>query len=510
MKNEIINIEDLSDSKELMMQKSPPIVLGSICIIMVVVLLSVIMMSFFNIDSYIAASAEVRTEEAFSTLTVISGGEVNNIFYHDGDYVEKGNVILSLNSDELIENKKTLKNKIDENLDFLKNCELLVKSIQEDKNYFDVDSNPLFFYQYEEYRLSSEYSKATIKVKNDSVSNSKKAIDSAINSTKKNITNINKEISDYNELYKAIKNDTVTFSSSNSTVQSYFANYFTLFNSIKNSVDEFRQKYNELLSLKSSSPDEVNDNEIAKVANDLSTAEEQLNDLRVSSLLEISGYIQTLSSQGKTYENTVSNYVVQKNSLQYDNTGDLSVKMLKNNYFISIYENVDSIKKTNESIKTQIEEIDKRIENMDIVATNNGILFYNNEIAIGDIITSGSIIASILPNGSSLKATIFIPEKNIAEVDVGDKVEFVFDGISSRNYGKINGVVQRIAADSIYDASTQQKYYKVDASITNSCLMGKDGSVVNLKIGMLSEAHIITGEQSVINWVLEKLDFRLK
>lgn len=52
-----------------------------------------------------------------------------------------------------------------------------------------------------------------------------------------------------------------------------------------------------------------------------------------------------------------------------------------------------------------------------------------------------------------------------------------------------------------------QKFYKATASIDKTELTNKHGGKRNIKTGMLVESHTITGTQSIMTWLLDKLSF---
>jgi len=51
-------------------------------------------------------------------------------------------------------------------------------------------------------------------------------------------------------------------------------------------------------------------------------------------------------------------------------------------------------------------------------------------------------------------------------------------------------------------------FYIVEASIDNQALYSYKGQEANIKVGMLSEAYVITDSKKILNYVLEKIDLR--
>ena len=58
------------------------------------------------------------------------------------------------------------------------------------------------------------------------------------------------------------------------------------------------------------------------------------------------------------------------------------------------------------------------------------------------------------------------------------------------------------------DETIGQKFYRATATIDDMVLRGKDGEDRTLQVGMVAQAHAITGQQRIIVWLLDKLNFR--
>ena len=128
--------------------------------------------------------------------------------------------------------------------------------------------------------------------------------------------------------------------------------------------------------------------------------------------------------------------------------------------------------------------------------------------AAGNTVGAGTTMASIIPAGGSYEVMLYIPEGRIAEVHIGQTVEYTFSAISETEFGKAHGAITAVAADSLMDETSGQKYYRATATIDDMILHGKDGEDRTLQVGMVAQAHAITGHQRVIVWLLDKLNFR--
>jgi multidrug efflux pump subunit AcrA (membrane-fusion protein) len=142
---------------------------------------------------------------------------------------------------------------------------------------------------------------------------------------------------------------------------------------------------------------------------------------------------------------------------------------------------------------------------MQVKAAQSGIIVQKQMFAVGDILNTGVEIADIIPINSGYKVTLYIPESKISQVQVGQKVEYTFSAIPAREFGKANGNIISIAADTINDEHIDQKFYKATSTIDQIVFQGENGEDRVLQIGMIAEAHIISGKQRVITWLLNRL-----
>lgn len=185
----------------------------------------------------------------------------------------------------------------------------------------------------------------------------------------------------------------------------------------------------------------------------------------------------------------------------------LSSDKLKNEAIITINSEIDSINNNITSIESQLMEIEETIKSNEIKATVDGTVTLINEANTGDIIQAGSSLCSIIPSGSELKVTLYIPESDIAKVEVGQKTEYIIDAIPYNEYGKLTGEILSISADTVASEASGTKFYIAQASLSANLLTNKEGNVKEVRTGMLLEAKSISGSKKIFTWLLEKINF---
>jgi multidrug resistance efflux pump len=153
MKKQIKTMEQLKDSR-LMFEKKVPAFGYMILLIATVALLGVVFWSTKAHKAYMIISQGTVTSSDSSYVMPAYTGEIEESFMEEGKLVEKGDVLFTIKStdynlqeEQLLSNKEAYEKQVEKS-------ELLVKSIKDNKNYFDA-SNPedeLYYSTYEAYK----------------------------------------------------------------------------------------------------------------------------------------------------------------------------------------------------------------------------------------------------------------------------------------------------------------------------------------------------------------------
>lgn len=506
MKNEILEMKDLTDSRELMIKKSPPIITVLIMLVSIVIIIALIWAYFGKLDTYAVANGEIRTIENLSTIKIPSSGKISKINYDDGEHVKKGEILFELDSEYYDEQKRIIEKQIEEKKLYLENYNKLIESIKYDKNLFNQETDSIFYNQYESYRLDLDDTLKKIASNNKQINANKNEIMQTISQNQSDLDNANKLYNDYTELYNAINGD-YEYNGANKSAINTYNTYITSLEKAKSLYDSCVIAYQELLNQKAENPDSVTQEQITQAENSKNAAYADIKITKTSILNEINATLNDLENKKSSYESNINLYNSKKDALESDNSELNSKEKIKNSYYINIDNSVQKIKSELDSLESQLNEINETILQLSIVAPQDGIITYSEEITVGEIISSGSTIASIVPNSENFTVDLYIPEYCISDIEIGQKIEYSFSSISSTDYGKIYGKILSVSADSFTEQSSGKKYYKATSSIDKIQLKDKDDDIKNIKVGMIVEARMITGSQSVLSWLLDKLNF---
>lgn len=320
---------------------------------------------------------------------------------------------------------------------------------------------------------------------------------------------LQKNLNELNNLKYAIQQGT-GFSSTDSTLQASYDNYITNYNALAedyaNKTAEYQRLYNDY-SLQSRNVS-VTDADVSKAKNAYETSIIDLEAIKNNYISQVQTKITALEAEIKSLDNNKKSLEVSlKNVKDLDTYEKLSADKLKNEAVVAVNSEIDGLRDNINSLKSQLAEIDETIKNSEIKATVDGTVTLISELSTGDIVQAGSSLCSIIPDSENLKVTLYIPEKEIAKVKIGQKTEYFIDAIPYDEYGSLTGEIISISADSVASESTGTKFYIAQASLSANSLTNEEGTVRELRTGMLLEAKSISGSKRVITWLLEKLNF---
>lgn len=506
MRNEIIDIKDLTDSREVMMKKAPPAMTIFIAIVTSILVVALIWSCFGKIDTYVNAMGEVRTEHPESTITLTSNGKIQKILLADGSTVKKGDTILEFDDSYYSKQKNNIEAQISTKQSDIDKYTRLIKAIKEDRNLFDEKTEAIFYYQFENYRLESKSASNQISSNTAQISASKEELEQNITHTTKTLQDTEALHSEFSKLYDSINKDT-EYTGNNQIVLNLYNSYIVSRDKAQALYDNALLLYNNLLKTNFENPDSISQNEISQAEVTKNAALADLNTVKTTTLSDISAKLLELEQQINNYKANIDSYNLKIENLVTNNTTETALTKVKNSYYSTINNSIKMLENEIKTLESQKLEIDEVLSDFCLTAEQSGILMYNQEVAEGDIISAGTTIANIIPETNSYTIILYIPEQKISEVKVGQKLEYSFNSISKTDFGKVYGELLSLSKDSFINQVDGQKYYKATSSIKKTELENDKGEKRNIQVGMNVEIHIITGSQKIIVWILDKLKF---
>jgi len=122
---------------------------------------------------------------------------------------------------------------------------------------------------------------------------------------------------------------------------------------------------------------------------------------------------------------------------------------------------------------------------------------------VGGVVTPGGEVIEIVPSGDALIVEVRIKPADIAYISVGQKARIKFSAYDFAIHGSVEGVVSLISADTITDEEGVS-YYVVKV-VPDTTYVGDDSSILPIKVGMTSEADIITAKKTILEYLLKPI-----
>ena len=110
------------------------------------------------------------------------------------------------------------------------------------------------------------------------------------------------------------------------------------------------------------------------------------------------------------------------------------------------------------------------------------------DLNIDDYIGSGSEVLRIIPKKSdSIKVDIMVSNKDIAGINKGDSVKYIFSALPQREFGVIEGTITSLPGD--ISTTNNSNVYMLEACVNSRELEDKYGESVFIKSGMYCETR---------------------
>lgn len=124
-------------------------------------------------------------------------------------------------------------------------------------------------------------------------------------------------------------------------------------------------------------------------------------------------------------------------------------------------------------------------------------LLYNT---VGGVLTPGSQVVELIPHDDQLIVEAKISPKDIAFIQRGQKAILKFSAYDFSVYGGMQALVEHISADTVTDEK-DNTFYIVRLRTMNSL----NQQVLEILPGMTAQVDIVTGERSVMDYLLKPI-----
>lgn len=131
--------------------------------------------------------------------------------------------------------------------------------------------------------------------------------------------------------------------------------------------------------------------------------------------------------------------------------------------------------------------------------------------AEGQTIEAGSVVISLLPEASVLRAELYVPSKAIVFVALNQTVRIAYDAFPYARYGFAEGQIDSVASTVLRVDEIRKPVvpdgpsFRVTVALKHQS-MKSDGKSVPLRPGLTLTADIILDRQSLATWILRSIN----
>lgn len=134
----------------------------------------------------------------------------------------------------------------------------------------------------------------------------------------------------------------------------------------------------------------------------------------------------------------------------------------------------------------------------------DGFVFNLTQFTVGGVVGGGEVLMDIVPSGVPLTVSAMVKPEEVDQVHLGQEARVKLTGLNQRFSEDLQAKVAVVSADRITNQETQVSFYRVDLRIEPKEL-SKLPRGVQLTPGMPAQAIIITGERTVMGYLISPI-----
>ena len=132
---------------------------------------------------------------------------------------------------------------------------------------------------------------------------------------------------------------------------------------------------------------------------------------------------------------------------------------------------------------------------------------------VGGIIRPGDPIMDIVPAEERLIINARLSPLHVDVVAEGQEVKVVFSALDQRKLPRISGEVLSVSADAITDPDSGEQFYSLKVQVDRGqldAIVDRTGANIELIPGMPAEVLVVTGERTLVEYLIEPLRASLR
>ena len=146
-----------------------------------------------------------------------------------------------------------------------------------------------------------------------------------------------------------------------------------------------------------------------------------------------------------------------------------------------------------------------RVNNTDIRSPVGGIVNSLYVNTVGGFVNAGTRVMDIVPIEDQLLVEAKVRPQDIAFIHPRQRATVKVTAYDFSVYGGLEGSVEQVSASSVYDEASKETFYTVLVKTEKSTL-AHNGIENPILPGMITTVDILTGEKSVLNYLLKPIN----
>jgi adhesin transport system membrane fusion protein len=178
---------------------------------------------------------------------------------------------------------------------------------------------------------------------------------------------------------------------------------------------------------------------------------------------------------------------------------DSQLDAVQINYNTEIYKERSQVTGEIAELEVRLPAIRQRVNETEIRSPIDGIVnrvFFNS---VGAVVSSGEVVAEIVPTGGQLLIEAFVDPKDIATIEPGQAAKISLTAYDPSKYGFLLGTLTKVSADTVFREETKSSAYSVNVSI-DTAIYESEGIPVSIVPGMIAQVDIIRGERTILEY----------
>jgi len=148
--------------------------------------------------------------------------------------------------------------------------------------------------------------------------------------------------------------------------------------------------------------------------------------------------------------------------------------------------------------------LEDRVTRTTLRSPVDGVVKRLHANTIGGVVSPGNKILEVVPLGDSLLVEVQIKPADIASIDVGQKTRLKFSAYDFAIHGGIAGEVVFVSADTI--TNDEGESYYIVRVLPEQIYLDDTNKRMEIKVGMTSEADIITSKKTILEYLLKPIN----